>query len=45
MEFPNVIKQKLGKRKHSEVHLNRVNLFHCPLENQYEVTYSFDSSG
>jgi hypothetical protein len=43
LKIPNVVIQKVGKRKQSEVHLNRVKLFHCPQENQDEVTYSLDS--
>ena len=43
LKFPNIIIQRVGKRKCSEVHLNRVKLFHCPQENQDEVTSSLDS--
>ena len=43
LKFPNIIIQNVGKRKQSEVNLNRVKLFHCPQENQDKVTHSIDS--
>jgi hypothetical protein len=43
LEYPNLVIQRVGKRKREKVHLNQVKMFHCSQENQDEVASSLDS--
>jgi hypothetical protein len=40
VEYPNLIIQRLGRRKREKVHMNRVKMFHCSQEERDEVASS-----
>ncbi|PNF31840.1 hypothetical protein B7P43_G08901 [Cryptotermes secundus] len=42
LKYPNLVIQRVGKRKREKVHMNQIKMFHCSQENQDEVTSSLD---
>jgi hypothetical protein len=42
LRYPNLIIQRVGKRKREKVHMNQVKIFHCLPDNQDEVDSSLD---
>jgi hypothetical protein len=42
LKYPNLMIQRVGKRKREKVHMNQVKIFHCLQDNQDEVDSSLD---
>jgi hypothetical protein len=43
VDYPNLVIQRIGKRKRDKVHLNQVKMFYCLQEEQDEVDLALDS--
>jgi hypothetical protein len=44
LKYPNLVIQRIGKRKRENVHMNQVKIFHCLQDNQDKVDSSLDSN-